>query len=537
MAQQPGKGTQRPQRQRWYTRPMLLASVALIAILSGIGTWAIVQHTTGTGSGTPVGTSTFSPSGTQPGVSGPVSRMLFGTNLSLFDNNDQVLNSPGTLSQLQKLHTSIIRMPVRSSLSEATEIRAAQLIKSIGASALLVLRGAVDSNTLADDTRIIKDMNRIFGNSVVYYEYGNEEDLLGVNVTRYTNSWNAIVPQLKRVALNGHFIGPVNFQYDRDYLTSFLKNANPRPNEISWHEYTCNDSWSNAICISHIDHWTSHISDARSAMRAAIGTALPIMITEWNYAPNAVPNDGKNNDSTFMSTWTTKALQTLAANRVFASMQYACTNTAINLISGSGAPTVQGNAFQTVYQHIIVQGQQPAPVSTAIAAQPTPTSSGSSTPTTGSNGKPLFSFEDGSTDGWSANGAQITAVQNSSSLAQDGKRSLEVTLTNLSSSSYPYVSVSGANMESYPQAGQTLSASIYLPSNSVNLTAKLFMMDNNYQWHSSNGFSLTPGTWTHLTYTIPTGVSVPPRQLGIQFSTSMNTPVSTPVYVDAVGWS
>src|SRR5438270_4086149 len=178
------------------------------------------------------------------------------------------------------MHMRIIRMPVRSSLSEATEIAAAQIIKSVGAIPLVVLRGAVDSTVLADDTRIVNDLNRIFGNGIVYYEYGNEEDLLGVNVTRYTASWNAIVPQLKRIALHGQFVGPVNFQYDRPYLTSFLQNANPRPDEVSWHEYTCDDSWTNDICISHIDHWPNHISDSRVAMTAAIGITLPIMITE-----------------------------------------------------------------------------------------------------------------------------------------------------------------------------------------------------------------------------------------------------------------
>jgi hypothetical protein len=282
-----------------------------------------------------------------------ISPLIFGTNLGLFDTYDQVLTSSSTQTLLQQMHTHIIRMPLRTNLSEATEIQAAQIIKNLGAMPLIVLNGSVTPNALANDIMMVNDMNRIFGNSTVYYEYGNEEDLAGVSVNSYTASWNNVVPQLKRIALNGHFIGPVNYHYDATYLTTFLQTANPLPNEISWHEYTCDDSWSSTICISNIANWNSDIQDARNVMQNTINTTLPIMITEWNYAPNAHPNDGKNNDSTFMNTWTSQALQTLAANHVFASMQYSCTNTAIPMVDSSGASTIQGTTFKTLYETMI----------------------------------------------------------------------------------------------------------------------------------------------------------------------------------------
>ena len=347
--------------------PALLLIIAVVAFLLGIGSWT--RWNRAPSSGQPIGSpGTAHPSpvitgGIPPINNGSVSPLIFGTNLSLFDSNDQVLSSANTRNTLQQMHFRIIRLPVRSSLSNATEIQAAKAIKSIGAYALVILRGAVDANVLADDTRIVNDMNNVFGNTVVFYEYGNEEDLLGVNVNRYTDSWNTIVPQLKRMALNGQFIGPVNYHYDGDYLTAFLRRAYPRPDEVSWHEYSCDDSWSNDTCISHIDHWTRDISDAHSAMRAAIGTALPIMITEWNYAPDAHAGDGKINNSSFMTTWTTRALETLAANRVFASMQYACTDSVYALVRVDGTPTAQGIAMQNLYQRMFLDGQQPTPIS------------------------------------------------------------------------------------------------------------------------------------------------------------------------------
>lgn len=531
MAKKPGKpGT--------LGKIKIIVGIGLVGILLSVGSWGLLSGKfffaqAGNSSQTNTGGVQLAP---------PVSPLLFGTNLGLFNSNDQVLTSATTRGLLHQMHARIIRMPVRSSLSEATEIQAAQIIKSLGATPLVVLRGAVDPNVLADDARVINDMNRIFGNSVVYYEYGNEEDLLGVDVHGYTASWNTVIPQLKRIALQGQFIGPVNFQYDRAYLTAFLQNARPRPDEVSWHEYTCDDSWSSDTCISHIDNWTKHISDARAAMTAAIGTTLPIMITEWNYAPNAVPNDGKNNNAAFMTTWTTKALQTLAANGIFASMQYSCTNTAISLISTNSTLTTQGQVFQNQYQKMIIGGQRPTPVPTSGQGQPgnpQPTPKGPNpTPTLAPTQYASFSFEDGGTDGWAGHSGEISSVQNSSTLGMGDSHSLQVTFTNLANGDFPFVSVGRPYLATYPRAGQTIAVWVYLPASSPPIEAKIFLMDNAYHWFDPGVLaSLRAGAWTRLTFTLPATVSGQPRQLGVQFNTPSSTPVSGSVYIDAVGWS
>lgn len=518
---------------------LIVSMIGLVALLIGAGTW--LTHFTGVSRTQPevVGISVpgqKAPTSKQTRIPAiapdtPVSPLLFGTNLGLFDTNDQVLTSTVTRAALQQIHVRIIRMPVRSNLAEVTEIQAAQVIKSLGATPMVILRGQLDKNVLVDDLRIVHDMNTIFGKNIVYYEYGNEEDLQGVSVDQYTTSWNSVIPQLKHVVLHGNFVGPVNFQYDHDYLATFLQNAQPRPDEISWHEYTCDDSWATSTCISHIDHWTDHIADARATMLSITGKELPIMITEWNYAPNAVLNDGKNNNSAFMNAWTSHALQTLAANRIFASMQYSCTNTAIPLIDTRGAITTQGAMVQTQYQNIIISKKLPLPptIANQLLSSATPASG------TAANGTKGFTFDDGSTDGWSSSGNTLT-LQNSTAPGMNGKHALQVTINPISSNDYPSISVKTSPLASYPQVGQTISANVYIASNSVSMTAKVFVVDSAYQWHSSSMTALTAGTWVHLTYTVPNDLKNPLQEIGIQFNSPPGSPISTDVYVNAVSW-
>ncbi len=519
----------KPERRLWvFTRRLpfllILLSVTLVGLLVWISLGVLMRGgaSHNTDKTTPQTLSTPTATQGMP-VDGP-SPLLFGTNLGLFNANDQILRSAPTRNLLQQMHPGIIRMPIRSKLSEAVTIHTAQIIKDLGAIPLVVLHSVNGPHVLDDDIRVIKDMNTIFGKSIVYYEFGNEDDWTGINAATYTQAWNRLIPQLKQAALHGQFVGPVNYQYNGDFLSAFLQQANPHPDQVSWHEYTCSYKWPDADCIANIDNWTTHIQDSRYRMTAILGAPLPIMITEWNYAPDAAYNDGKNNDRTFMTTWTNKALQTLADSHVFAAMQYTCTNTAMSLIDNDNKPTLQGTIFQHLYLKMILNGHQPTPT-------PDPT------PSIVLNGSQVFSFEDGGTDGWTGQG--IVKVQNSTAFALDGTHALQVTLSITSSSNFPYIAVNLANMPSYPRAGQTLTAYVYLPASitKVSITAKLFIVDSNYHWFSKNTVQLSPGTWIPLTYLLPPTINGQPAQLGIQFNSTISSTTISDMYIDAVGWS
>ena len=151
-----------PRKRRLFS--FLLIFSVLFLVSTGI--WVVVSKSHGSSNISLYNSPTPNNAGPTPdwtsGIqipSGAISPLLFGTNLSLYDSGDQFLNSQQTQTQLQQLHVRIIRMPVRASLSNQTEIQAAVAIRNVQAIPLVNLRGAVDTSVLADDIRIVNDMN------------------------------------------------------------------------------------------------------------------------------------------------------------------------------------------------------------------------------------------------------------------------------------------------------------------------------------------------------------------------------------------
>lgn len=272
--------------------------------------------------------------------------LLYGVNMALYDANDQITRNLTTQQFLRQQGVAIIRMPFRSGLPDTVELAALQAVKNIGATPLVIVHGAVNVNATQDDLHLLQLTQSVFGAKTVYVEFGNEEDLAGVDVARYTAAWNATVPKLKAMAPTYKFIGPVNFQYNPDYIATFDKNASPRPDFNSWHEYVCDTSQSDSYCLSHLANWTTHVTRTNQAVQAAIGARIPIMITEWNLDPQ---QDPRYHDSAFMRQWTQKALDSLVANTangVFAAMQYCATNNQdFNLLDWNNQLTAQGETI------------------------------------------------------------------------------------------------------------------------------------------------------------------------------------------------
>lgn len=144
-----------------------------------------------------------------------------------------------------------------------------------------------------------------------------------------------------------------------------------------------------------------------------------------------------------------------------------------------------------------------------------------------------YSFEDGTTQGWAAHGGQITNIANSTDQAMDGTHALQVTLSGVTSATYPYLT---ASTQAPAQPGQALSLYIYVPRSMGMLWVRPFTMNNAYRWvGGANYLMLAPG-WNQVTHAVPRQFTGQVIQVGLQFMAAPGTTASGSVYVDAVGW-
>jgi hypothetical protein len=102
---------------------------------------------------------------------------------------------------LKQAQVRIVRFPASTtSVPEAKVVSAASAVQQVGAVPVVVLPATTSNDAASKATIMVKDMNRIFGQTTVYYEYGNEDDIAGTSATQYSTAWNAQVPALKQLA-------------------------------------------------------------------------------------------------------------------------------------------------------------------------------------------------------------------------------------------------------------------------------------------------------------------------------------------------
>jgi hypothetical protein len=461
-----------------------------------------------------------------------MSPLLFGTNMALFHDWDEpILKSANVRQMLKDIGVRVIRMPTRATLKDETEIAAANAIKAIGAVPLVVISGPeYKGNVLASNQHLLSLITSVFGKQPVYYEFGNESDLQGISAEQYVQVWNAVVPVLKQAYPQARFIGPDMYQFNRRYLKTFVQNARPRPDGVSWHEYTCSVHWSADFCLANIDTWPTHFAQARAAMREAIGTDLPIWISEYNYASDQMldndqpVDDGKFSNPAFMQAWTAKAMQALTEGHIYAALQYYATDPPMPLVTSDEKMGIEGKIFQQNYKKIMVDGYTP-PQSTGILSEP------ALKPGT----KIEVSFEGADTAGWTSTGAGISAPGVTTAKALDGKQSLRVTLSNSNENDTPFISTTVDKLLSVPKAGQMIHASVFVANKNALVNAKLFVGDSGGNWLYTNDVTLNSGAWTPLWYSLPTDFNGTVGTLGIQFNAA-RPGVSSDVYVDALYW-
>ena len=225
-----------------------------------------------------------------------------------------------------------------------------------------------------------------------------------------------------------------------------------------------------------------------------------------------------------MTAWTNKAMQALIENRVYASLQYYATSASIPLVSNNQVG-IEGQLFQQQYKKIMVDGVTPPMMS---PQPPTP--------------KPMlvpgqsFSFENGSTSGWMANGEDITQPVIATDRAFDGTQSIRFHMTNTSEDLFPYLAINADQVTTTPKAGQMLSGYLFVANKAAIVNAKIFVAGKNHGCNFAGDLTMNSGKWSRVWYSLPLNFDNNVTQIGIQFYTS--TPgVATDVYLDDFNWS
>ncbi|HLY30984.1 MAG TPA: GDSL-type esterase/lipase family protein, partial [Ktedonobacterales bacterium] len=191
-------------------------------------------------------------------------------------------------------------------------------VEHVGAQCLAVLPNI-------DDISFNQHVVAYLGAHCLLYEFGNEPDFANIPVAHYLAQWNATIPLLKRINPSAKFIGPATStsQADGDYMRQFLqgvKASHVLPDAISFHDYPCfNDSESS--CLSKAGDFLARALAVRSLVKSVLGRELPVGITEWNYDPGNPP-PGYGDSSSFITRFTTKAIEAMIAGGVVFACQF-----------------------------------------------------------------------------------------------------------------------------------------------------------------------------------------------------------------------
>jgi hypothetical protein len=280
-----------------------------------------------------------------------------GINVTAFHTSDHFMSDAALQGIIANYGIPYLRVPISDFFNQTDNLKLLNAIKNAGARPEVIVHGNCPVGT-GDTTRsnnLLNLVDQVFPTGNYYVEYGNEEDLIncsppgthtydhGQDASTYAGGWNRDVPMLKANHPRALFMGPVNFQYNGRYVETFLRNAVPRPDGVSWHEYECAPTNSDQTCLNHIARLSIRLDDY-GTRAAAVGYKPPVWITEWNLDSGA---DSRYSTS-FIQTWTQQMLAKLeseiTAGRIAVAEQYAMAESH-PLFNSDNSLTLQGQAF------------------------------------------------------------------------------------------------------------------------------------------------------------------------------------------------
>ncbi|MEO0224670.1 MAG: hypothetical protein ABIL76_06230, partial [candidate division WOR-3 bacterium] len=136
--------------------------------------------------------------------------------------------------------------------------------------------------------------------------------------------------------------------------------------------------------------------------------------------------------------------------------------------------------------------------------------------------------------GWGASDAGITGQTSSTDYYFTGAYSLKATC-NFNSTNYKGA-VYRESTARTPPANTPISVKVLMPSGGpTGYTAKIFIQNNGWTWSDSGAVTLTPGSWTTITWT-PTDTSTPYQRVGVQVIWNGSDSYTGNIYFDSMCW-
>ena len=235
-----------------------------------------------------------------------VSSFLFGTNDTQEWTANNVETNLAIQQSLNSAHLTLMRTFFfdRSLLDQhpTTDAEIERRLQTIEQSHMICLGVLTSVNNAA----FIKHVVSYAGSRCNIYELGNEPDKSSMQ--DYINSWNSLIPQLRKINPAAKFIGPVVADYAqvRPFLAA-VKASGVLPDAISFHWYPCGTDDSLDACLGKVSTFEQVTAQVKQWVRETLGKDLPVGITEWNYNSDNPPT-AYGNDPSFITQFTTSAL-------------------------------------------------------------------------------------------------------------------------------------------------------------------------------------------------------------------------------------
>ncbi len=263
-----------------------------------------------------------------------VSSDIFGTNDAIEYSSPNVDTLPSVQADLKAGGLTLMRTWAYANYSDADIQQRIATIQNSGMQCMMMLGSTGDLTWM-------EHVVSMLGSNCNIYEFGNEPDNSnnGTNIAQTTKRWIADIPLLRAINPHAVFGGPAvqyaessdgtqgSYPSDIAYFLAKTAEADVRADFISYHDYPCEKATSTSQCLSNTPGDISYNYNlVLSWENQYYGNTVPTGVSEYNFDPGTGNLFSWGDNKTFMTQWTTTALNTFAQDGVAFANQFTSLN-------------------------------------------------------------------------------------------------------------------------------------------------------------------------------------------------------------------